>query len=102
MLIAGTVLLAVPALAATSGTETLAPGATKRVWIGPTYRWLIVCNDTTSKGTLTVTIDSRGSQTLAPGICAENSGSSIDLANDRSGPALIVYRSQVDTNFLGG
>ena len=84
---------------APSGTETLAPGEAKRVWIGAAYRWLSVCNDTTSQGTVTVTIDSRDSEVLAAGICTENSGGSIELANDRSGPALIVYRSQVNPGF---
>jgi hypothetical protein len=93
--------LAVPAVA-TSGTATLAPGEAQQIWIGPAARLLTVCNDTASKGTVTVTIDSRRSEVLPPGICTEDSGSSIDLANDRSGPALIVYRSQVEPTFPGG
>ena len=79
---------------APSGTRTLAPGEVTQVWVGPTYRTISVCNDTTSKGTVTVTIDARGSDVLAPGLCTENTGSSMQLVNDRGGPAMIVYRSQ--------
>jgi hypothetical protein len=50
---------------------------------------------------VTVTIDSRGSDVLAPSLCTENSGSSIDLANDHSGPAVIFYRSKRERNFRG-
>ena len=75
-------------------------GQAIQVWVGPTYRTISVCNDTTSKGTVTVTIDSRGSDVLAPSLCTENSGSSISLVNDPDGPALIVYRSQTSPGFL--
>ena len=85
---------------APSGTQALAPGQAIQVWVGPTYRTISVCNDTTSKGTVTVTIDSRGSDVLAPSLCTENSGSSISLVNDPDGPALIVYRSQTSPGFL--
>jgi hypothetical protein len=78
-----------------SGTQALAPGQATQVWVGPTYRTINVCNDTTSKGTVTVTIDARGSDALEPGLCTENTGSSINFVNDRGGPALIVYRSQI-------
>ena len=77
-----------------SGIQTLAPGEATQVWVGPTYRAINVCNDTTSKGTVTVTIDARGSDVLAPGLCTQNTGSSINLVNDGGGPALIVYRSE--------
>jgi hypothetical protein len=77
-----------------SGTQTLAPGEAPQVWVGPTYRAINVCNDTTSKGTVTVTIDARGSDVLAPGLCTQNTGSSINLVNEGGGPALIVYRSE--------
>jgi hypothetical protein len=40
-----------------------------------------------------VTIDSHDSQVLAPGICTENAGGSLDLKNNRDGLALITYRS---------
>ena len=40
-----------------------------------------------------MSIDGHDSQVLAPGICTENSGGSIDLRNDRTGHALITYRS---------
>jgi hypothetical protein len=49
---------------------------------------------------VTVTIDARGSDVLAPSLCTENSGSSISLVNDPDGPALIVYRSQTSPGFL--
>ena len=83
-----------------SGIQTLAPGEATQVWVGPTYRAINVCNDTTSKGTVTVTIDARGSDVLEPGLCTENTGSSINLVNDRGGPALIIYRSQIMPGFL--
>jgi hypothetical protein len=80
---------------APSGTQALAPGQAIQVWVGRTYRTINVCNDTTSKGAVTVTIDARGSDVLEPGLCTENTGSSINLVNDRGGPALIVYRSEI-------
>jgi hypothetical protein len=76
-----------------SGAVNLAAGEARQLWLGPTYSWLRVCNDTTSKSAVTVTIDSHDRQVLAPGICTENAGGSIDLTNDRDGYALIIYRS---------
>ena len=84
-----------------SGIQTLAPGEATQVWVGPTYRAINVCNDTTSKGTVTVIIDGRQSAVLAPGLCTEDRGGSIDLANDHSGPAVIFYRSKRETNCPG-
>ena len=49
---------------------------------------------------MTVTIG-RESAVLVPGVCTEDSGGSIDLANDHSGPAVIFYRAQRETNFRG-
>jgi hypothetical protein len=86
-------LMTTQASAAPTGAVDLAAGEARQVWLGPTYWWLRVCNDTTSKGAVTVRIDSHDSQVLAPGICTENSGGSIDLRNDRGGHALITYRS---------
>jgi hypothetical protein len=88
----GTSLLASSALAETAGTVNLAAAESRKVWLGPTYWWLRVCNNTHSKGTVTVTIDNRDSQTLAPSLCTENSGSSIDLWNDSSVQVTVVYR----------
>ena len=100
-MIAAAGLLAMPAFAATSGSESLAPGEAKSVSTTPIYGTIRVCNDTTSKGTVTVTIDDRQSAVLAPGLCTEDRGGSIDLANDHSGPAVIFYRAQRETNFRG-
>ena len=86
---------------APSGTQALAPGEAKRVSTAPVYGTIRVCNNTTSKGTVTVTIDSRESAVLVPGVCTEDSGGSIDLANDHSGPAVIFYRSKRETNCPG-
>ena len=100
-LIAGIGFLATPAFAATSGSESLAPGEAKSVSTAPIYGTVRVCNRTTSKGTVTVTIDSRESAVLVPGVCTEDSGGSIDLANEHSGPAVIFYRSKRERNFRG-
>jgi hypothetical protein len=91
--VSAVVLMTVEASAAPSGAVNLAAGEARQVWIGTTYWWFRVCNDTTSKGVVTVSIDGHDSQVLAPGICTENSGGSIDLRNDRTGHALITYRS---------
>ena len=56
-----------------SGTQALAPGQAKRVSTAPVYGTIRVCNNTTSKGTVTVTIDSRESAVLVPGVCTEES-----------------------------
>ena len=89
----GTSLLALPAVAETTGTVDLAAAESRQVWLGPTYWWLRVCNNTGSKGTVAVTIDNHESQPLAPSLCAENSGGSIDLRNDSRARATVVYRS---------
>ena len=99
LVFAAATLLAPPASAATSGVVNLTAGEARQVWLGPTYWWLRVCNDTTSKGTVKVTIDNRDSQTLAPGLCTENSGGSINLINDRGGHAMITYRSIFENMF---
>ena len=99
-LIAGIGFLATPAFAGTSGSETLAPGEAKSVSTAPIYGTVRVCNRTTSKGTVTVTIG-RESSVLSPGLCTEDSGGSVALANDHSGPAVIFYRSKRETNCPG-
>ena len=99
-LIAGIGFLATPAFAGTSGSETLAPGEAKSVSTAPIYGTVRVCNRTTSKGTVTVTIG-RESSVLSPGLCTADSGGSVALANDHSGPAVIFYRAQRETNFRG-
>jgi hypothetical protein len=93
LLISAATLVTTQASAAPSGAVNLAAGEARQVWLGATYSWLRVCNDTTSKGAVTVGIDSHDSQVLAPGICTENAGGSLDLKNDRAGYALITYRS---------
>jgi hypothetical protein len=92
-------LTAGPAFAQQAGRVNLTAAESRRVWLGPTYWRLRVCNDSSSKGTVTVTIDSRDSEVLAPGYCTENSGGSIDLRNDPAGPAAIIYRSTLQ-NFM--
>ena len=77
-----------------------APGEAKSVSAAPIYGTVRVCNHTTSKGTVTVTIG-RESAVLAPGLCTEDIGGSVDLANDHSGPAVIFYRSKRETNCPG-
>jgi hypothetical protein len=48
-LIAGIGFLATPAFAATSGSESLAPGEAKSVSTAPNYGTVRVCNHSTSK-----------------------------------------------------
>jgi hypothetical protein len=93
LLVSAATLVMTQASAAPAGALNLAAGEARQVWLGSTYWWLRVCNDTTSKGSVTVGIDSHDSQVLAPGICTENAGGSLDLKNDRGGLALITYRS---------
>jgi hypothetical protein len=93
LIVSAATLVTTQASAAPSGAVNLAAGEARQVWLGPSYSWLRVCNDTTSKGAVTVSIDSHDSQVLAPGICTENAGGSLDLRSDRGGYALITYRS---------
>ena len=93
LIVSAATLVTTQASAEPSGAVNLTAGEGKQLWLGSTYYWLRVCNDTTSKGAVTVIIDSHDSQVLAPGICTENAGGSLDLRNYRDGLALITYRS---------
>jgi len=75
------------------GTVSIAAGQTQNVWIGTSFQLLRVCNELESKGTAIVTIDGREPVTLAPGICTEDYGNTIDMANHSPSTATILYRT---------
>jgi hypothetical protein len=87
-----------------SGTQTLAPGETKQVWIGPTFRPITVRNDATSKGTVTVTSDARGSDVLAwpPGAAAKAWLADRKVRAPAGGLPLPVARSQAAERYGRG
>jgi hypothetical protein len=91
--VAAVTLLATPAFATGGGAARLAADESRQVSLSPTYRWLRICNDTSSAGAVTVTIGDQASQILMPGWCAENRAGSLAIKNDHAGPALVTYRS---------
>jgi hypothetical protein len=93
VVLVGASLLSSSAYSSPNGVVNLAPGESTRVWLGPTYWWLRVCNNVSSTGTVTVTIDNRDSRVLSAGLCVEDSGSTVDLHHDRKGQAVINFRS---------
>ena len=93
VVLGGTSLLSSSAHASPTGLVNLGPGESRQVWLGPTYLWLRVCNNVSSAGTVTVTIDNRDSRVLSAGLCVEESGGTIYLRHDRGGQAVINYRS---------
>jgi hypothetical protein len=93
VVLVGASLLSSSAHSSPTGVVNLAPGESRQVWLGPTYWWLRVSNNISSKGTVTVTIDNRDSRVLSAGLCTEDSGGAIDLHRDREGQAVINYRS---------
>jgi hypothetical protein len=85
-----------PALAAEFGSFTLQPGEARSIRIGSTYRTIRLCNDSESAGTLQAVIGASGTLQLAPGLCTEQSGDSIQVLNAANGPVSGVYRRQYD------
>ena len=82
--------------AAEFGSFTLKPGESQTIRTGSTYRQLKVCNDTQSAGQLDAIIGASDVIHLAPGICAEWSGDTIQLRNVSNGTVTGIYRRQFD------
>lgn len=91
--VASLVVPAPQASATVGGAARLAADETRQVSISPGYRWLRVCNDTSSAGTVTVNIGDQAGRVLLPGWCAQSPGGSLAIKNDHAGSALITYRS---------
>ena len=90
---AAVTLRTVPAFATVAGAARLGPDQSRQVSLPPPFRWLRVCNDSTSMGTVTVTIGTQASRLLLPGWCVENRGGDVGIKNDHAGPALVTIRS---------
>jgi len=75
------------------GTVSVVAGQTQKVWIGASFQLLRVCNELESKGTVVVTIDGQKPVTLAPGLCTEDYGNTVDMTNHSSSTATILYRT---------
>ena len=88
--------LAGNAVAADFGSFTLQAGQSQTIRIGSTYRQLKVCNDTESAGQLDTVIGTSDVIHLAPGICAEWNGDTIQLRNMSNGVVSGIYRREYD------
>ena len=88
-------VLAPPAFATVGGAAHLAANETKQVSISPGYHWLLVCNDSSSTGTVTVDVGGDKGRVLLPGWCEQDPGESLAIKNDRAGPAFVTYRSML-------
>jgi len=88
-----------PAFATVAAAARLQADQSKQVSLTPPFRWLRVCNDSTSAGTVTVTIGTQGSRILLPGWCAENRGGNVGIKNSHAGPALVTIRSIFPNTF---
>jgi len=88
-----------PAFATVAGAARLAADQSKHVSLTPPFRWLRVCNDTSSAGTVTVTIGTQASRILLPGWCTENRGGDVGIKNGHAGPALVTIRSIFPNTF---
>ncbi len=78
---------------------TLKPGETRQFRIGATYRTIRLCNDYESAGLLDAIIGDNDMIHLAPGLCAEDAGDTVQVHNAANGLVSGVYRRQYD--FLG-
>ena len=96
---AAVMLLVPPAFATVAGVVRLAADESRQLSLDPPDRWIRVCNETSSVGTVTVTIGEQKSQILLPGWCAENRADSLAIKNDHAGPALITYESIFSNTF---
>jgi hypothetical protein len=96
---AAVMLLVPPAFATVAGVVRLAADESRQLSLDPPDRWIRVCNETSSAGTVTVTIGEQKSQILLPGWCAENRADSLAIKNDHAGPALITYESIFSNTF---
>jgi len=89
-------LVDLPAKAQEFGSFTLKPGETREVRIGNTYRTIRLCNDVESAGVLDAVVGDHDLIHLSPGLCAEQSGDTIQLRNAANGRVSGVYRRQYD------
>ena len=92
------ILFAGPALGQTFGSVTLSPGQSRQISIGPGYRNIRICNDVTSGGSVVGAVRTGWSRTLSPGECMQDYGNTFYLQNRSSSPALVEYRSALDSN----
>jgi hypothetical protein len=79
--------------ASPSGSFTLAPGETRTLQIGSTYRPVRVCNDVASSGRVKAWIGQHLPHDMPPGVCAEDTGDQIVLRNESGGAANGIYRT---------
>jgi hypothetical protein len=84
------------AIAQEFGSFSLQPGETKQIRIGATYRTIRLCNNAESVGQLDAIIGDHDMIHLAPGLCAEDSGDTIQLHNGANGTVNGIYRRQYD------
>jgi hypothetical protein len=98
-LLVGVTLQPPPALATVAGSARVAADQSRQVSLTPPFRWLRVCNDSTSAGTVTVTIGTQASRILLPGWCTENRGGDVGIKNGHAGPALVTIRSIFPNTF---
>jgi hypothetical protein len=84
-------ITALPAFASQWGTFTLQPRETQMIRIDASAVELRVCNDTTSKGRIAVTVGGNDTRLLRPGFCAEDIGDRILASNQGDGPAFGTY-----------
>src|SRR6516225_3835131 len=91
LLLVGVTLQPPPAFATVAGAARLKADQSTQVSLTPPFRWLRVCNDSTSAGTVTVTIGTQASRILLPGWCAENRGGDVGIKNGHAGPALVTF-----------
>ncbi len=85
--------LASRAAAADFGAFTLAPGESRTIHIGSSYRGIRVCNDVGSAGSFEVAIGDHDPVTLQPGMCRRDSGDGIALSGVTAGGASGIYQS---------
>lgn len=85
-----------PAGAMDFGSFSLQPGETQNIRIGSTYRTIRLCNNSESAGMLQAVIGDHDPIQLAPGLCAENSGDTIQVRNLANGTVSGIYRRQYD------
>jgi hypothetical protein len=85
--------LRVPVLAADFGSFTLAPGESRTIHIGASYRNIRVCNDLGSAGSFEVAIGDHDPVVLQPGLCRRDSGDGIALRSLSAESATGLYQS---------
>jgi hypothetical protein len=99
----GILLAAAPAGAQNFGNVTLQPGETRKISIIGFQGYVPVrlCNDLTSRATITAVIHPRDPRTLTPGECTEDSGYEIEVTNSGAGQAMVVWQPPAGSFFTG-